>query len=329
MATFTLAHLSDIHLGPLAPLGLRHFNTKRLLGYLNWHRNRKHAHAGATLEAIVQDMLAAEPDHVAVSGDLVNIGLPAEYQGALAWLEGLGPPERISVVPGNHDIYVRLRRDPGVQRWARYMRSNAAGASLMAAAGLEAGESDGRIDAAFPYVRRFGTIAVVGLNTAVPTRPFIAAGRLGTAQIDRAGRLLTHLGEARLVRIVMLHHPPLPGQASRTHGLADATELSVMLERVGAELVIHGHKHRNMLAWRMHPKGPVPVIGVPSASMNRPREHEALARYNLYRITPATSAAPAAIEMIGRGLTEPGGPVVEVERRSILPHSVGATARVV
>lgn len=327
MATFTLAHLSDIHLGPLAPLGLRHLNTKRLLGYLNWHRNRKHAHASATLEAIVQDMLAAEPDHVAVSGDLVNIGLPAEYQSAFAWLEGLGPPERISVVPGNHDIYVRLRRDPGVQRWAGYMRSNAAGAALMVAAGLEAGGAGSGNDTAFPYVRRFGAIAVVGLNTAVPTRPFVAAGRLGTAQITRAGRLLAHLGEAGLVRIVMLHHPPLPGQASRTHGLTDAQEFSAVLERVGAELVIHGHKHRNMLAWRMHPLGPVPVVGVPSASMNRPREHEALARYNLYRITPATGSAPTAIEMIGRGLSEPGGPVVEVERRTILPHTVGAAAR--
>lgn len=325
MATFTLAHLSDLHLGPLAPLGLRHLNTKRLLGYLNWHRNRKHAHAGETLESIVRDLLAAEPDHIAVSGDLVNIGLPAEYQAALAWLEALGPPERISVVPGNHDIYVRLRRDPGVQRWAGYMRSNPAGAPLMAAADVEPRSAGGDGSPVFPFVRRFGAVAIVGLNTAVPTRPFIAAGRLGPAQIERAGRLLAHLGREKLVRIVMLHHPPLPGQASRTHGLTDAAELASVLEKAGAELVIHGHKHRNMLAWRLHPLGPVPVVGVPSASMIRPREHEALARYNLYRITPAIGSTPAAIEMIGRGLAEPGGPVVEVERRTILPHTVGAT----
>ena len=42
---FTLAHLSDVHLGPLPPVGARHWNVKRLLGWLNWQRSRRHLYS--------------------------------------------------------------------------------------------------------------------------------------------------------------------------------------------------------------------------------------------------------------------------------------------
>src|SRR5262245_39982 len=105
---FTLAHISDVHLGPLPLPGVTDCNLKRLSGYLNWHRNRKHLHLRPVLDSIVADLLAQRPDHIAVTGDLVNIGLPSEHLAALDWLATLGPPDRVSVVPGNHDIYTRL-----------------------------------------------------------------------------------------------------------------------------------------------------------------------------------------------------------------------------
>ena len=39
-----------------------------------------------------------------------------------------------------------------------------------------------------------------------------------------------------------------------------------MIGRVGAELVLHGHNHVGSVAWLQGPRGPVPVIGAPSAS---------------------------------------------------------------
>ena len=55
------------------------------------------------------------------------------------------------------------------------------------------------------------------------------------------------------------------------------------------------------------------VDGRPNAaSLNRRHGREPLARYNLYRIE---CAAPRTVEMTGRGLAEPGGAVVELERR--------------
>src|SRR5262245_20694250 len=137
----TIAHLSDVHLGPIAGFTPRHWNLKRLVGYVNWSRNRRQVYHGAVLERIVADLAAQAPDHIAVTGDLVNIGLPRETIDALAWVETPGRPEAVSVTPGNHDIYSRLRKDPGTRRWSAYMASCAQGAMH-----VEAGE-------AFPYVR--------------------------------------------------------------------------------------------------------------------------------------------------------------------------------
>src|SRR6185312_15806218 len=102
--TFTLAHLSDVHLQPMPPVGLGHWRPKRVLGYVNWVRNRKGVHLRQTIDLLASDMAAQKPDHIAVTGDLVNIGLPQEHALALAWLRDLGPADCVTVVPGNHDI---------------------------------------------------------------------------------------------------------------------------------------------------------------------------------------------------------------------------------
>ena len=41
MASFKLAHLSDPHLPPLPKARLSELAGKRVLGYLNWTRNRR------------------------------------------------------------------------------------------------------------------------------------------------------------------------------------------------------------------------------------------------------------------------------------------------
>jgi hypothetical protein len=119
---------------------------------------------------------------------------------------------------------------------------------------------------------------------------------------------------------VLIHHPPLPGQASRARGLLDAEALEAVLQRHGAELAVHGHNHRNMLAWRAAGGRMLPVVGTPSASVGKLHRHEPLARYNLFRIDPAAGA----IEFIGRGLAESQGAVVEIERRSLVPEAAGS-----
>src|SRR5262245_20870630 len=103
---FVLAHLSDPHLAPLPRPRIAELASKRLTGYLNWLRKRRAIHESDVLAAIVRDLSSQRPDHIAVTGDLVNIALPAEFENARRWLDRLGPAADVSLVPGNHDAYV-------------------------------------------------------------------------------------------------------------------------------------------------------------------------------------------------------------------------------
>ena len=263
--SFTLAHLSDVHLAPLPAPRLLGLNAKQALGLLNWHRTRKSHHLRAVLDAVVRDVHASNADHIAVSGDLVNLGLPSEQAAALDWLRGLGPPERVTAIPGNHDVYGRAGNDPGVERWRPYM-------------GGGSGETG------FPFVKKCGNIALIGLSSAVPTPLFFATGRLGAAQRAALGETLVALRQSSFVRVVLIHHPPLPGLADRFRQLEDAPELADVLAANGAELVLHGHNHRPMLNCVQGPAGPIPVVGAPSASAS-PGHHEPGAGYNLLRLS--------------------------------------------
>lgn len=310
----TLAHLSDIHLPVLPRIPLAHLGLKRGLGLINWLRKRQAVHCMEVVEALLADLAFQAPDHIAVTGDLANLGLPAEHANALAWLQRLGSPTKVSVVPGNHDIYTRLGSDPGVERWQSYMESDDWGRTLT------------KGTPGFPYVRRVGNIALIGLCSAVPTPPFIAAGRLGEAQLAQLPRLLDATQAANLVRVVLIHHPPLPGQATRLRGLEDAGSLKAVLEKHGAELVLHGHNHRNMEARAIWGAGSAIVLGVPSFSASLPHRDEPLGRYNMLRLT--RTADGLEIELTGRGLAVPGGPVVELDRRKLHAYPAAAVLRV-
>jgi 3',5'-cyclic AMP phosphodiesterase CpdA len=282
---FVLAHLSDPHLGPLPLPRLSELASKRLLGYANWRRSRHAVHRSEALEAIVADIRRSGPDHVAVTGDLVNIALPYEFERARRWLEGLGAPDRVSLVPGNHDAYVGAAARDLDRHWAPYMAADEQPADAPP----------------FPSLRRRGGVALVGLSTAVPTPLLMATGRLGESQIAHAIEMLARLGQARMFRVVMIHHPPVP-EPWRHKRLIDAAPLRAALAAAGAELVIHGHDHVRSLAWLPGQKDMrIPVIGVPSASASAAAgaKHQA-AGYNLYRIGGGPGAW--SCEVISRSL---------------------------
>ena len=306
--TVRIAHLSDVHLAPLPAIPLGLLNVKRALGWLNWQRKRRAIHTRETLDAIVADVKAQAPDHIVVSGDLINLGLPEECEAALAWLQSLGSPEQVSVVPGNHDIYSWLRRDdPGVWRWAAYMRSDAFGVELGAVQreGMRLGDS---VTGGFPYVRRIGPVALIGLNSAEPTAVGSAEGRLGQQQIERLTGVLERTGEAGLIRLVAIHHPPLARLGRPKKGLIDAGSLENVLVRAGAELVVYGHNHR--LA--SDSAGSVRIEGVGSASAASGIGRETAGCYNLIKVSKdAGGEARIAIET--RGLTEGGNGVGRLE----------------
>ncbi len=281
---FTLAHLSDPHLAPLPEPRWIDLIGKRVTGYINWQRKRRFIHDPAVLAAIVADIKAQSPDHVAVTGDITNIALAAEFPRGRDWLAQLGSAQDVTVVPGNHDVYVREAANFAGRQWGPYMR-----------------DDDGA--EGFPFVRRRNNIVLIGLSTGVPTAPFLATGWLGTRQLIALTATLKQLRNEDLFRIVLIHHPPVT-EAAQHKRLFDAQVLKRIIADHGAELLLHGHDHVHMINWLVGPDGTrVPAVGVPSASTT-PGSDKDSAAYNLYRIDGGRGAWQC--ELISRGLGSSG-----------------------
>lgn len=312
-STTTLAQITDVHLPPVLSLKPWIWNLKRSVGLLNWYRNRRDLHLASVAALIAADAVAQAPDAFAVTGDLASLGLPGEFQVGLDWLATLGEQQHVSLIPGNHDIYTKGCDAICLREWAGYMRSDDWGNDF-----LQGAEG-------FPYVRRVGNLALVALNSAVPTRLFIASGRIGQRQLDALAKVLDRLKETDLIRVVLLHHPPLKSQAPQRRALEDAVELDALLRKHGADLVLHGHNHRDSLVWTGAPGQPrIPIVGAATASTGRKHRHEPLARYNLYRISGKQGAA--RIELVTRGLESANGKIVELRRQVLEPDAALSAA---
>jgi 3',5'-cyclic AMP phosphodiesterase CpdA len=268
VAAFTLAHLSDPHLAPLPAPRLRELVGKRATGYLHWTRNRFLIHRREVLDALVKDLQAQRPDHIAITGDLVNIALEAEFAPAQAWLQSVGAPEHVTVVPGNHDAYARATRHRFGEIWRDYLRGDGA---------LTAGPIT------FPFLRRRGPVTLIGVSSAVPTPLLMATGWLGQAQRDALDRILSQLSAEQAFRVLLIHHPLRSDKASRHKRLTDSDEVLSLLQRHGVELILHGHDHVHSTMWFDGPRGRIPAIGVPSASSIAHGRYPAAA-YNLFSI---------------------------------------------
>ena len=265
MAAFTLAHLSDPHLPPLPAPRLSELAGKRGLGYINWTRNRHKFQRRDVLDVLVSDLRAQMPDHVALTGDLVNLALEAEFALSRAWLESVGTPDQVTVVPGNHDTYVRATKHRSVEAWGNYI----------------AGDDAADRAATFPAVRRRGPIVLIGVSSAVPTPPLMATGWLGRGQLDALAQILARLSTEQAFRVLLIHHPLR--SSARAKRLTDSSELLALLKQHGVELVLHGHDHVHSTIWIEGPKGSIPAIGVPSASALAHGRYPAAA-YNLFSI---------------------------------------------
>ena len=158
--------------------------------------------------------------------------------------------------------------------------------------------------AGFPFLRRRGPLALIGVSSGVPTAPFLATGWLGTVAARRPGG---HAQRAQKRKPVPRGADPSPaGERGRPQHkrLLDAPVLLRIIAAHGADLVLHGHDHLHMLNWLDGPNGSrVPAVGVPSASA-APGTSKDAAAYNLYRIDGAPGAWRC--EMISRGIAADG-----------------------
>lgn len=222
-----IAHISDVHVKWPAGRGgpwYRYLN-KRVLGGLNLLLHR--SHPIEIMEALVADLRGDPPDHLVVSGDLTNLAFEAEFERARGYIDAIGlPPERVSLIPGNHDTYTR-----GSYRERL----------------LEAAFADylGGPDVTWPRKQVREGVAFVSTTSCVPTPWFRAWGRMGAEQLARVGALLR---EESGFKVVLVHHPPLlwNGEPDRpSHGNKDGAELLRVCREGGAHMLLCGHVHRN------------------------------------------------------------------------------------
>ena len=277
---FTLAHFSDPHLPPLPKPRLKELAGKRVLGYLNWTRNRHKYYRREVLDALVRDLQAqsARPHR----GDrrsrqsCAACGICARRRrGCAAWARRIS----VTAIPGNHDAYVRATRHRFVESFGEYLRGD---------------EPAGQ---AFPFLRRRGPVALIGLSSAVPTAPFMATGTLGAAQIEALERILVSLSTEQVFRVLLVHHPLRSD--SRPKRLTDSAALIALLRKHGVELILHGHDHIHSTMWFDGPDRKIPSIGVPAASALARGRHPAAA-YNLYKIERDGNAWRC--EQVSRGI---------------------------
>jgi 3',5'-cyclic AMP phosphodiesterase CpdA len=286
---FRLAHVTDPHFRSLAGARPAQFFNKRALGLLNLVVNRRRKHKMELLERLRDDLRAREVDHLALTGDLGNVGLESEWQEARAWLSTLGAADdRVTVIPGNHDAYVNDVVEAGTfeRLFAAYQTAE-----------LRPGPER------YPFARLRGGVALVAVNSCVPTGDFGAWGEIGAAQLGRLESLLQAPEVRERIRVVLLHHPPVLHRPPETRNLRDRGALAQVLARAGADLVIHGHDHRDERAALAGPGGrAIPVVGAGSASYGGASNRRS--RYNVYeiegaRIDAITYAHDAASDRFG------------------------------
>lgn len=264
-------HCSDIHLLSLVGVGPHRFLNKRLTGGINLMLARGRHHSERLFDRMVEHARELELDRVVVTGDLSNLSLDEEFEHIVRKLEAIGLP--VTVIPGNHDAYTRasVRKRRFEHHFGQYMQ------------GERLGEDDEHF---YPFVQRYGEVALIGVSTAQVSLPLYAIGSVGPAQLSRLDQMLQALGQDALVRVVLIHHPVLPGTSKPRHDLTDIDAFAEVIARRGAELILHGHEHTMIAGALVGPERPVPVHGISSATNLSQRPGRAAA-FSVYEVARA------------------------------------------
>jgi len=274
-STLTLAHLSDPHISCMHAITTRDLFSKRLFGYLRWKLFRGSGHSDRVLSVLHADLASTKPDHIAVTGDLTHLSLAAEFEKARQWLQTIGCPSKVTVIPGNHDAYVPTDWHKTMAHWTEYMLSDIP---------QDSERPINNIDRIFPCLRIRGHVAIIGVCTAQPTAPHLAVGSIGVSQLGRLEKILSQTAQQKYFRILLIHHPPVSDIVSWRKRLTDAPALQSLLADAGVELILHGHTHFVHQGCLKTLSGSVPVMGAPSiTALDRPADRRA--RYYIYRIS--------------------------------------------
>jgi Icc-related predicted phosphoesterase len=176
------------------------------------------------------DKVRDEADVLVVAGDLTNYGKPDEMEPLLNALVRLRVP--VIAVLGNHDYEC--------DKQAELTR-------LMTEAGIKVldGSAYERDGVGFAGTKGFVGGFGRGLLTAFGEQEVKTFVRAGIDEAVKLERAMSQLRTAK--RVVVLHYSPIvatvEGEAPEIYPFLGSSRLAEVVDRHGADLVLHGHAH--------------------------------------------------------------------------------------
>lgn len=265
-----LVHISDVHFGSVERdgkrKGMHRFwdgeNTQRLSSHIIEEIKARESRNPGEISRI----------HLIVSGDLAYTGTENEFGQAHACLEEICSglrlsKERVHIIPGNHDIYWLASRADMRSRFDNYLtfllgfygedlfRKRFPGVTWPITI-TKRPEAYELVSVAYDSTAR---LLVVGMNSCVYETEQHHYGFVGQRQLKLIRELVAKMEVPdSCVRVALIHHHlhPFPEQLDHhpepelwmdLSTVRDAGHVERYLEKMGFDLVLHGHKHKPQL----------------------------------------------------------------------------------
>ena len=161
------------------------------------------------LERSILEINDLEPTAVVVSGDLTDAGYRQDFETSAEYVRRF-KCDNVMVIPGNHDS-----RNVGYIHFERLF-----------------GERYSVID--------FDEAIMVGVDS---SEPDLNDGRVGREHYEFIRQAFSEAGDKLKIFVVHHHLVPIPGTGRERNIIFDAGDLLELLNDVGVDLVLMGHKH--------------------------------------------------------------------------------------
>lgn len=268
--TYTLIHLSDLHLLSLKGMRWKDLFNKRIYGLLSHLLTGKAIINYEFLSHLLEKEISKiQPNWIVFSGDLTHLSLAQEFKQGKKWLTSLAKYAQAIAVPGNHDHYV-LNSNTGVSEpWKSIVNFN----------GVSGDKDTNNI---LPTTIISPPLVFIGLDTSLPNPPFYAYGQVGEQQLRKLDAILEDLQDKNLFKILILHYSPDNALTSGHKKLLDSDKLLNILYKHPVHMILHGHTHKQSASYLDSAEN-VKTFGISSISALNKKENKRSA-INIFEI---------------------------------------------
>ena len=224
---FRIGHLSDLHL-----LEDAHHERGALgrfrLKFLSFGRPLDAAERRGRFRKALAAAAAARLDHLVITGDLTEDGTRPQFEVAAALLHESGiPPERVTLLPGNHDAYHEQNG------WERALEGPLAPWARTSLTGRALDLND--------------DVLLLPLSTRIKQHYVRSAGAVHASELEAAFRLAGDDASRGRTLVIAQHHPAtrhLLPVVTWWDGLLNHRRTTSLVQRHAHVHVMHGHTHK-------------------------------------------------------------------------------------